>query len=325
MLSLFRTNQSFASLLLFGYALLLQAPVLVFGVPEADFEGGTYFDTLIRELVAGNWWLTVLLPPVMLAVAGMVANSICDRYRFARTTTQFPGLVLVLLWAVVPSFHAFDPTDLCHAFLLLAMGSLGSTYKSHSPDVARFNAGWWLGLAALLEPVYLVFVPAFVVGISIFRTANLRTITQLLVGVCVAFFLGGTVAYLDGAGAAFVTGQLAGFGFANFAALHWLDLIGFGILALGLLVALSSGSPSRALLSIEGAKNNAFVYWVLLFTPLVALLDSVVDAGSAQVVLPPLGILLGLWLARRTEARAEFFHLLVFAAALTLTAVALHR
>ncbi|NJB87268.1 hypothetical protein GGR26_003048 [Lewinella marina] len=324
MLSLFRTNQSFASLLLFGYALLLQLPVLLLGTPPV-VEEGTYFSELITRLVAGNFWLTALLPPLLLALAGIVANNISDRFRFSRTTTQFPGLVLVLLWGVVPAFHAFTPAALGHTFLLLAMGGIGSTYKGRSPEVGRFNAGWWLGLAALLQPTYLLFLPAFIVGISILGTANLRTIFQLLVGTFIAFFLGGTVAYLSGGWPAFANGELAGFGFGNFAPASRYDLIGLGILALGLLVALLSGTGSRALLSIEGAKNNAFAFWVLLFSPLVGLLGGVVDAADAQAVLPPLGILLGLWLARRPEARAEFFHLLVFAAALTLTVVSLYR
>ena len=313
MLSLFRTNQSFASLLLFGYALLLQLPVLIFGaVPERGLEV-TYYGRWIGELV-GSGWLAALLPPALLAVTGILANYFTDRYRFARTNTQFPGLIVILTWAMVPVFHGFDLKEVCNILLLLAIGSLGSTYKSQTQPVARFNAGWWIGLASVLLPTYLLFLPVFIVGISIFSTASLRHISQLLVGALVAYFLAGTAAYLTGDWVDFYEGQLEGFGFANLLPATLYDLILFGVM-----LSLTSGGNSRSLLTIEGAKNNSFVYWVMLFTPLVVLFGAVTSVADAQVILVPLGILLGLWLARRSERQAEFYHLLAFSAAIMLT------
>ncbi|WP_116126263.1 hypothetical protein [Lewinella sp. IMCC34183] len=321
MLSLFRTNQSFASLLLFGYALLLQVPLILLGPPEAA-RTPTYTGGWLAGAVQASPWLVILLPPVLVALAGILANRVCDRYRFAATSTQFPGLVLVLLWAMVPVFHAFDPVQVCHLFFLLALGSLGSTYKGRENSVARFNAGWWIGLASLLVPTYLLFLPAFIVGISIFAAVNFRNISQLLVGTVVAYLLAGTVAYLSGDGQTFLDGQLGGFGFGNFLPANPYDLVGAGVLGFGILVVVASGG-NRALLSIEGNKNTTFAYFALLFTPLVALLGAEVAVSDVQVLVPPLGMLLGLWLARRRDAPAELYHLLAFVAAVVLTVVRL--
>ena len=211
MLSLFRTNQAYAGLLLYLYALVLQLPLWWFPTPTGG-TAGSYFGQLWLDWLTIHPWLGRVLPPLLVATAGVVANAVCIRYRFARVDTQFPGLMVVLLWALCPAFHypsAWLPTQL---FLILAAGALSSTYKSQTTAVARFNAGWWLGCASLFVPSFLLYVPCFILGISIFRTAQLRTIMQLLGGIGTAYFLAGTYAFLRGDFAAWAEGQLSGIG-----------------------------------------------------------------------------------------------------------------
>ena len=317
MLSLFRTNQSYASLFLFGYALLLQLPVFFFDVPTVTADH-TYYGSWLMAGVGRSYWLATLLPPLLVALAGIVANSICSSYRFARTVTQFPGLGVVLVWGLCPAFHFFDPQLLTHLFLFLAIGALSSTYKGNSMEVARFNAGWWLGLASLLVPSYLIFIPCFIVGISIFRTADLRAIGQLLGGIVIAYFLAGTYAYWRGDFLEWYALQVNGFGFLQLSTELPYVLGGLALLVLPLLIVLLTSERGRALLNIEGSKNVSFAYWVLLFAPLVAACMATVRAAGAQVLVVPLGVLFGLWLVRQEAARAEFYHLLLFAAALAL-------
>ena len=320
----FRTNQAYASLLLFFYALALQAPAFFFPVAEVANDDLTYFGAWLTELVTGNRWAALLTPPLLVAVAGILANQYADRYRLSRTVSQFPGLLLVLLWGLSPAFHAFSPHQLCFSFLLLAAGNLGSTYKGQSPEVARFNAGFWLGAASLLEPTYLLFVPACIVGISIFRTVDLRTIMQLLVGVAIAYFLAATYGYFRGDLPVLYRGQLTGFGWLRTVTeANKYALIGATLLCLPLLVVLATATRSRLLLTIEGAKNVSFVYWLLFFTPLVGGVAGAVKVADAQLLAPVLGLLCGLWLVRQPDAQAEFYHLLFFVAALTLYTVSL--
>ena len=319
MLSLFRTNQSFASLLLFGYALLLQIPVFLFGGGvTADSDIG-YYGELLRAAIGTSDMLNALLPPLLAATAGIIANNVCDRCRMSRTVTQFPGLFTVLVWGLVPSFHYFDPQQLNLVFLLLSVGALGSTYKSLSPAVANFNAGFWLGLAALLEPTYLLLLPGFFVGISIFRTAGLQSLSQLLGGTLVVYFLAAVYAYLQGQLLDFYVHDLSVFGIWSPEAADLYDLLGLALLFVLLLVVLLAGAASRTLLSIEGAKNLSFLYWVLLFAAPVALLGAELHVVDAEVLIAPLGTLVGLWFSDRSDRQAELFHLLLLAATLTLT------
>ncbi|WP_116107261.1 hypothetical protein [Lewinella sp. IMCC34191] len=320
MLSLFRTNQSFASLLLFGYALLLQLPVFIFGAggvtPDADVG---YYGEAVLRVVGFSSWLSALVPPLLVATGGIIANNVCDRYRISRTVTQFPGLCIVLVWGLVPSFHFFDPQQLALIFVLLGIGALGSTYKSLTPAVARFNAGFWLGLAGLLEPTYLLLIPGFLLGISIFRTADLRSMTQLIGGTLVVYFLAAVYAYLQGELLDFYLNDIHAFGFWAPEAASVYDLIGTGILLALILLVAAGGGGTRTLLSIEGGKNLSFLFWVLLFALPVAVFSAVLQVVDGEVLVAPLGTLFGLWLVDRTDRQAELMHLLLFAAALTLT------
>ena len=322
MLSLFRTNQVYASLLLYGYAVLLQLPLFFLPAAEPAGEGmATYYGDLLLGAVGDNRWLQLLLPPLLVATAGMLINAICIRYRFARTDTQFPGMALVLVWGLCPAFHRLDPLLLTHLLLVLAIGALSATYKGKSVEVARFNAGWWLGCASLLGPTYLLLLPCFVVGISIFRTAHLRSILQLLGGVAITYFLAATYAYLQDDLARWYELQAAGFGLPDLQPAALFSLLGGGLLVVLLLIVLVTGERGRLLLNIEGNKNVSFVYWLLLFAPLVVVTMAEVALADAQVLVVPLGVLFGLWLVRQDSARAEFYHLLLFVAALTLLVV----
>lgn len=323
MLALFRTNQSFASLLLFGYALLLQLPVFLFGSGVTADEDVGYHGRWLRELVGGSPFVAAVLPPLLAALAGIIANGLCDRYRISRTVTQFPGLFIVLVWALVPAFHYFDPQQFNQVFLLLAIGGLGSTYKSMTPAVARFNAGFWLGVCALLEPTYLLLIPGFFLGISIFRTADLRTMGQLTGGVVVVYFLAAVYAYWQGYLPEFYATDLSAFRLPSIAGAGLYDLLGLGVVLALVVLVLAVGGGSRVLLSIEGSKNLSFLYWVMLFALPVAAAGAWIYVTDAEMLIAPLGALLGLWFVDQPDAKAEVYHLLLFAAALTLTVLGL--
>ena len=68
MLSLFRTSQSYASLFLFGYALLLQLPVFLFDL-SVGTNDYTYYGSWLMDGVGRSYWLATLAPPVLVALA----------------------------------------------------------------------------------------------------------------------------------------------------------------------------------------------------------------------------------------------------------------
>ena len=318
MLALFRTNQASASLLLLFYALLLQLPVWVgagLAYASTDYTGGGIIGTFLAKWMNGRTVLNYLLPVLLLFLQGVLATSLVRRHRLSRKVTLFPGLFLMLAWALVPALRTFHPAQFAMVFVLLGLLSLASSYKKPQPAVPYFNAGAWLGLAVLCVPAAVVLLPAFVIGIGSLNRPEMRHILQLLTGLLVIVFLVFSLAYFWGGLAEGWRWQLAGWGLPALPAVMVVDT--FGLLLAGLLlmgVIGASGLLVR-LLGIEGSKNVSILYFVLFFGGVGFAVSAETGLGYLLLVLPVIGILLGLWFNEiKNRGQAELFHLLLFAA-----------
>lgn len=312
MLALFRTNQASAGLLLFFYALLLQLPAW-FAAPALVREatGGGLGGAWLMSRLGQGGWLTFLLPVVFVTLQGIAANVLVTRYRMSRKVTQFPGLFVVLCWALVPAFRSFHPVQVAGFLLLLALLSLGRVYKKDQAAVPLFNAGAWVGLATLFCPAFLLLLPAFIIGIGKLRRSDFRSIFQLLTGVGLVYFLTLSWCYFQGN---LLDALPLQFSVANrwwfppVTPLNYAGLITFAALFLASL--LTFGSVTR-LLNMEGKKNADVQIWLLLFSVLSLFFTANGDWADLQVTGVPVGMLVGLWFIQLSNNRAEFLHLIL--------------
>lgn len=320
MLSLFRTNQSYASLLLFVYALVLQLPLLLLGAeaPVLTVNEG-YFGLALTEWMTTQRVLSLVLPALLIGVVGLTANRLTDRFHHSRTITQFPGLLVVLTWGLSPAFRYFDVVQLNHLLLLFALFAVGGLYRTDKPQIALFNAGCWLGLASMFRPAYLLYIPGLLIAVGILRTIGPRSILQFVVGILVIYFLTGVYAFWVGDIFNFWVAQARSFGLGEPVAGGYYAKLGIYLLGFVLLVVLLRSEFIKSLLNIQGSKNISVLYWLLLFSLPVACLGGAISIADAQVAVLPLGILLGLLFVRLPAARAEVYHLLLFSAATALS------
>ncbi|MEL7161361.1 MAG: hypothetical protein AAFN92_11450, partial [Bacteroidota bacterium] len=316
MLSLFRTNQAYAGLFLLFYALLLQLPVLLGGGEPPPPATGGYLGSWILNWVGERPLLRLILPVVLVFVQGVLANTLVTRHRMSRTITQFPGLFLVLVWGLVPAFRWLHPIQLANVALLFGLLSLGRLYKKDEPAVPLFNAGAWLGVASLFYVQYLLFLPAFLVGVGVLRRPDLRSLIQLVTGLLLLYFLTGSWLYFRGTLATFLAVQFSGFTLVGLQFAGLPDQLGLGLLGFLLLVLLFGYGWLVRLLNIEGSKEVNIQYWLLLSTPLLLLFAGTATVAEAQTVVVPLGILLGLAFILFSKRRATLLHFLLLIAAL---------
>lgn len=273
---------------------------------------GTFFTNWFSE----HRHLAVLASVVLVGIQGIQMNTWAARHRLSRTVSQFPGLFVVLVAAVVYSFHGFNAFQLANVLLLFGLLSLGRVYKREEPAVALFNAGAWLGVASLFRPEYLLFLPAFITGLGILRRIEFRSILQILTGIGLTYFFLFVVSYSQGFLGSTVTQQLSSFGWPNVSVAALPDLIGLGVIGLLILGVILGYRSIALMLNIEGSKNTSLLAWSLLFSILVVVLSGNIDVVSAQVLVAPLGGLLGLGLVNVKPSRAEVVHLLLLAAAM---------
>lgn len=317
MLSLFRTNQAQAGLLLLIYAFLLQLPTLLGGaVQQPEITGDGYLGNWLMSLTQDSRWLSLLLPVILITILAIQANLLAARHRFSRSVTQFPGLFLLLAWAVLPSFRWLSAYHAANIFLLFGIISLGRIYKRDERSVPLFNAGAWLGIAFLFRPEYLFFLPAFMVAVGVLHRPEVRSFLQLLTGFLLVCTFTSIAAYFFGFFPQLLHLQFSGLGFPSFSSFPLYDLIPFGLYFLFLLFLPLLYGAIVQLLNIEGKQGIKIIYWLQLFTILVVMLGGSFVSAEISVMLVPIGILLGLYLIEVESSTAEVVHLLLFAAAL---------
>jgi len=296
LLSLFRTNQASAGLLLFFYALLLQLPAF-FGSPG---EVGAELLSGLAGNVITYWfgdtrWLMLLLPVVLVTIQGIIANVLVTRHRLSRKITQFPGLFIVLCWGLFPMFRELQALHFANLFLMFALLSLARVYKKDDAAVPLFNAGAWLGIASLFVPFYLCLLPALIIGMGILRRPDVRSILQIFVGGALMYFLAFVLVYLFGVW----EGALGN----HFSALRLVSLpepdsyLLPGLIALGILLLL-------------------VISWLLAFGALGLVFSSTALLPGLQVLVCPLGLLVGLRFILLAPRRAEFLHLILLVIAI---------
>jgi len=317
LLSLFRTNQAYAGLLLFFYALVLQLPTLLGGgEPRLEEPGEGWLGNWLMMWVGDRQLLALLLPVVLVFLQSLQATALVTRHRMSRSITQFPGLFLILAWALVPAFHWLHPVQVANIFLLFGLLALGRLYKRDEPAIPLFNAGAWLGVASLFCPEYLFFLPAFLIAVGVLRRPDFRSLFQLITGLLLLYFLVGSGIYFFGNLPAAVRLQFSSFGWPTFIETGTISYYTLWFLAvLPPLLFLAYGWLTR-LLNIEGSKGVNILYWVLLSSLLLLAFGGLVSASFVQITTVPLGILLGLAFIEIAPKPASFLHLLLLLAAL---------
>lgn len=316
MLSIFRTNEAYAGLLLFFYALLLQLPYFFIGTPlEVPTAPDGLLGQWLMAWVGERRWLALFLPVLLIFLQGLQANALVSRHRLSRTVTQFPGLFLVLAWGIVPAFRWLHPVQVANVFLFFSLLSLGRVYKKEEPAVALFNAGAWLAMASFFAPCYLLFLPPFLIAIGILRRPDMKSILRMLIGILLFYFLVGVWTYQFGHLGTFLESQFSFLGWPELLPVSQISLFGLGLSGFILLLLIFTFSRLTILLNVEGSKGVSILYWILLFSVVLVGVGNTAGADMAQTATAPLGVLLGLSFVEMPHTRANLFHLFLLMAA----------
>lgn len=315
-LSTFRNNQLSASFLLVFYTAALHLPFFWQGqlATTSPDSGAAYLGQWLLGAASWNPWVAVIFPIVVLFITGMALNQLAARDQLGQTVTQLPGLFYILVGSFIAAFFFPHSMQLANLLLLFALFPFLNLYKNNEPPVPLFWAGWWLGIAFLTNRYYLVFLPAMMLGITVLTTFNLRRLLQLATGWIAPLFMLGAYSYLKNELSDLLTIQFTGFGWPT----DWLDEPRWallGLLALGVALAwvvLSQGANTKMLRTAAKKKLSIF-YTLLLFAGISLLIQPNVAASSAQIMVLPLGAILGVQFARMSRSSGETLHLFILA------------
>ncbi len=313
MLNLFRTNQLLFSILLLIYIGILHVGVFVYPVAWQPVEFGI-FSRWVYDAIGATGTLPSIIVMVLLFIQGTAINVIAANHRLADTVTLYPGLFYILIASALPEFLHLSPLHMANTFLLIAISELLKVYKNPSCANNIFNVGFWVAVASLFYPSYLIFIIFGFTGLNSLRAFNFKEWLMLLSGGIVPYILMGTyIFWIDQFDAFFNLQFVQSFAFLDFQAQPVPDVyFKITFVDLFLLVAVFSYSLYVFKKVMQVQKKIGILYWALFWSGTTLLFQADIQLDHMLIMAIPLGIMISLNFQAITNRWAEALHLLIW-------------
>lgn len=318
MLTIFRTNQLMASILLAIYILLVRGSVFFVPVDMAP-KGAGLFTVWLHDWIGHSGQTPALVAGLLLLLQAFYLNYLAMEHRLATETSLLPGLFYILVSSLLPSFQYLSPVLLGNTFVLIVIGELFATYKKAKAADRIFNIGFWSGIGLLFYPSLILLLLIGFTGLNVFRAFKIRERLMALTGAFVPVFLTGVWAFWKDWYPEYRSLLTNGF--------EWLSYVptapervyrDLGMMSALVLVVLFSHRSYMLKQSIEVQRKINIIYWSLLIFTLSLLFQSQIQLDHLLVLAVPVGLLLSLNFVRMPNRMAEVLHLLLLVIALAL-------
>lgn len=311
MLAIFRTNQLLASILLIGYAALLRISWFWQETPTIEVSPG-WGNTLLTPWLNNYPTSQFLFPLLLLFLQAFLANSIVFRHRLTNTLNLFPGVFIILIGSMLPDFLPYSGYLVANLFLLLMIRSLLKTFRMQSAADTIFNAGFYLGIAALFVPAYLCFIPAISITLTLLKSGKFRDQVILFIGVLMPLYLLGIYHFWTDNFDTFWDLQWTN-AFSLPLIFSWSDLLTPALLvmpAILIFVLINQGNYFSKI-KMDVQIKIRVLYWVLLGSGLSALWIMPWDLKAWQIIVPVTGVLLSFSFTKAKKSVAESWHFIL--------------
>lgn len=238
-------------------------------------------------------------------------------YRMGPSMTLFPGLMLALFYASAPDFLSLNPFIIANTLLIFALDSAFKVYQNQKSAGVNFNLGFLVSLAALVYTPYIVFLIAGFYALSKMRGLHVRDISQLLIGAVIPWFFLYFAYFWYGQTGSFMAwwGGIPGIPMLSGPS-GWRIFINVFLFLILILFLIAQAHKINLGEKIQVQKNISITYMFLLMGGLSISITSALYFEHILITALPVGLILGLWMARLPERWAESIHLMFFLAIL---------
>ena len=189
-IKIFKSNEPALPIGIVIVCLLLWLPAFLgmthtLSVPSLSMP---FYQLLVFWLHDWPYQLQALLAFVLVAAQALYLNYMVNLKEVLHKKSFLPALFYVICMSFFPGFLTLNPVLLSAGFLLLAFAQLLGLYKSNSPLHTAFNAGFFLGIAALfyLPPILDFFLLWF--ALFLLLPFSWRGFVVGLIGLLIPFF-----------------------------------------------------------------------------------------------------------------------------------------
>lgn len=253
-------------------------------------------------------FLKNILAIVLICIQAFYVNDMVIKHKFSRALSSIPAATFILLMAII-SFKNLDLNIItANLFCILAVNSLFKVYKKYQPVTTIFNAGLFLGIASLVHPPYMVFLPVWFMCLYSLRNLKIKESLQLIIG----YFVGPFFLYLH----SFYKGaqdSLLPQEFQYFPDMAWPEDIRIVVIASILLILLLTlvvySNDLKKKKKFDAIKKIEFMYWMLFFSVISLIFKQSGNLIHLTMTSLPLSILLGMMLENKQN---QMFKEMVF-------------
>lgn len=319
-LTFFRTNQVFYSMMLIVYILLLRFSVFIAPFQWEPSGHGVLCD-MLYGVVGSQGTVAHIIAMLLLMVQGYLVNLIAINHRLSNEVNLFPGLFYVWCCCAIPDFLYLSPVLIGNTFCLIALYQIFETYKNPACADKIFNAGLWMGVASLFYYPFVFFLIVLLAGLSILRAFNLQELLMILVGLLLPYLLVGLYFFWFDSFDFFWENQISrnldffSFGHTVFTWDTWVKL---AIFVVAVIFVVANNGFYLAKKNIQAQKKVNILYWVLIAAAVSVPFQANVTLEHFLLLTPTLGIFLGLSFTALRPQWAEAIHFLMVVLVLAL-------
>ncbi len=113
----------------------------------------------------------------------ILVNKLMVGQRIFSTNTFYPALFFVLLSSVATEYRQLSPSFVALLFVIVALTKIVTCYLENNTHTQVFESTFFLSVATLIHPPFMVFIPLSWIGMSIFSLGEWRYWVLSLLGI----------------------------------------------------------------------------------------------------------------------------------------------
>jgi hypothetical protein len=319
-LTLFRTNQAVANIIVLAYLFIIRFSLFTHAFPWNPENSNAGVPSLwVFQFMSRFGLNPALLSLALVFVQAFYINLMYRNYRATQEVTLLPGVFYALAASLIPEFMNLSPILLANTFLLLAIENVYSVYRANDCADKIFNIGFWIGVASLFQFSFTMFLVAFFVGLTIMRGFRLNEFLMFFIGFFIPHILLSVHMFWTNQLGTMKQNLLDNLGFFNIQ-MHHEQFASLKILLVGVLIAfvLITSGMLYSKRNVTAQKYVSILYWVLFAALGTIFMQANIGLQHFLILSVPLGILLSFCLQSINSNTTEMVHLLIVVAALLL-------
>ncbi|MCG8329852.1 MAG: hypothetical protein MI974_19305 [Chitinophagales bacterium] len=311
MLSIFRTNQLFASILLAFYIIIVRVSAF-FVVDFPEPYGYGVLSDWVYQWIGSDTTIALITAMVLLLIQAFYINFLISEHRLADEISLFPGLFYILISSALPEFNYLSPTLMANTFFIIAFGEVLATYKKVQAADRIYNTGFWIGVASLFYPSYIVLLIFVFAGLSLLRAFKFKERLMVTSGILTPYIILGAYYFWIKQWDVFVLSLTEGFGFLSFVKTPPIPLYrGLGIFLILILVVNFSYRNYQFKQKMDVQRKINILFWGLFATVFSLFIQVDITISHLAITAFPIGVMLSLNFIKMPARMAEVIHLLM--------------